>query len=211
MKRGADLFENYEELNDEQIDLLREIGNIGAGNAATALATMLDEKVEMSIPKVTITGFNEAVHELGGAETMTVGVLVSFNGEANGMIMFLLNMEDAKGIMNILVGEDDDDGELTEMKLSAIKEIGNILSSTYINSIAALTGLTINVTVPYVAIDMVGAIMSVPIIEFGALGDKLMFIEENFFGESNHLKSNIIMFAEIETLKIIMQKLGLDI
>ena len=211
MKRGADLFENYEELNDEQIDLLREIGNIGAGNAATALATMLDEKVEMSIPKVTITGFNEAVHELGGAETMTVGVLVSFNGEANGMIMFLLNMEDAKGIMNILVGEDDDDGELTEMKLSAIKEIGNILSSTYINSIAALTGLTINVTVPYVAIDMVGAIMSVPIIEFGALGDKLMFIEENFFGESNHLKSNIIMFAEIETLKIIMQKLGLDL
>jgi len=205
------LFENYEELNDEQIDLLREIGNIGAGNAATALATMLDEKVEMSIPKVTITGFNEAVHELGGAETMTVGVLVSFNGEANGMIMFLLNMEDAKGIMNILVGEDDDDGELTEMKLSAIKEIGNILSSTYINSIAALTGLTINVTVPYVAIDMVGAIMSVPIIEFGALGDKLMFIEENFFGESNHLKSNIIMFAEIETLKIIMQKLGLDL
>ena len=205
------MFENYEELNDEQIDLLREIGNIGAGNAATALATMLDEKVEMSIPKVTITGFNEAVHELGGAETMTVGVLVSFNGEANGMIMFLLNMEDAKGIMNILVGEDDDDGELTEMKLSAIKEIGNILSSTYINSIAALTGLTINVTVPYVAIDMVGAIMSVPIIEFGALGDKLMFIEENFFGESNHLKSNIIMFAEIETLKIIMQKLGLDI
>jgi len=205
------LFENYEELNDEQIDLLREIGNIGAGNAATALATMLDEKVEMSIPKVTITGFNEAVHELGGAETMTVGVLVSFNGEANGMIMFLLNMEDAKGIMNILVGEDDDDGELTEMKLSAIKEIGNILSSTYINSIAALTGLTINVTVPYVAIDMVGAIMSVPIIEFGALGDKLMFIEENFFGESNHLKSNIIMFAEIETLKIIMQKLGLEL
>ncbi|HEY5557140.1 chemotaxis protein CheC [Acetobacterium sp.] len=205
------MFENYEELNDEQIDLLREIGNIGAGNAATALATMLDEKVEMSIPKVTITGFNEAVHELGGAETMTVGVLVSFNGEANGMIMFLLNMEDAKGIMNILVGEDDDDGELTEMKLSAIKEIGNILSSTYINSIAALTGLTINVTVPYVAIDMVGAIMSVPIIEFGALGDKLMFIEENFFGESNHLKSNIIMFAEIETLKIIMQKLGLDL
>jgi len=211
MKRGADLFDNYDELNDDQIDLLREIGNIGAGNAATALATILDERVEMSPPKVRITGFDDAVHELGGAETMTVGVLVSFNGEANGMIMFLLNLEDAKSIMNILVGDDDSDGELSEMKLSAIKEIGNILSSSYINSIAALTGLTINVTVPYVAIDMVGAIMSVPIIEFGALGDKLMFIEENFSGKSNHLKSNIILFAEIDTLKIIMQKLGLDL
>lgn len=205
------MFDNYEELNDNQIDLLREIGNIGAGNAATALATILDEKVDMSVPKVKITGFDEAVLELGGAETMTIGVLVSFCGEANGMIMFLLNLEDAKRIMDILLGEDEDDGELNEMKLSAIKEIGNILSASYINSIAALTGLTINVSVPYVCIDMVGAIMSVPIIEFGAVGDKLMFIEENFFGESNHLKSNIVMFAEINTLKIIMQKLGMDV
>ena len=205
------MFENYDELNEEQIDLLKEIGNIGAGNAATALATILDEKVEMTIPTVIITGFDEAVQELGGAETMTIGVLVSFNGEANGMIMFLLNLEDAKSIMNILVGDDDSDGELSEMQLSAIKEIGNIISSSYISSIAALTGLTINVTVPYIAIDMVGAIMSVPIIEFGALGDKLMFIEENFSGESNHLKSNIILFAEIDTLKTIMNKLGLDL
>jgi len=205
------LFENYEELSDEQIDLLREIGNIGAGNAATALATMLDEKVDMSVPSVRITGFDEAVMSLGGAETMTVAVLVNFSGDANGMIMFLLNVEDAKSIMDILIGEDDGEEELSEMKLSGIKEIGNILSSSYLNAISALTGLTINVSVPYVAIDMVGALMSVPIIEFGAIGEKLMFIEENFLGETNELKSNMIMFAEIDTLKTIMQKLGLEI
>ena len=205
------MFENYEELSDEQIDLLREIGNIGAGNAATALATMLDEKVDMSVPSVRITGFDEAVMSLGGAETMTVAVLVNFSGDANGMIMFLLNVEDAKSIMDILIGEDDGEEELSEMKLSGIKEIGNILSSSYLNAISALTGLTINVSVPYVAIDMVGALMSVPIIEFGAIGEKLMFIEENFLGETNELKSNMIMFAEIDTLKTIMQKLGLEI
>jgi chemotaxis protein CheC len=205
------LFENYDELNEIQIDMLREIGNIGAGNAATALATILDEKVDMSVPSVRITGFDEAVQSLGGAETMTVAVLVSFSGDANGMIMFLLNMEDAKCIMDILIGEDDSENELSEMKISGIKEIGNILSSSYVNAISALTGLTIEVSVPYVAIDMVGALMSVPIIEFGAVGDKLMFIEENFLGERNALKSNMIMFAEINTLKIIMQKLGLEI
>jgi len=205
------LFENYEELSDEQIDLLREIGNIGAGNAATALATMLDEKVDMTVPSVRITGFDEAVMNLGGAETMTVAVLVNFSGDANGMIMFLLNVEDAKSIMDILIGEDDGEEELSEMKLSGIKEIGNILSSSYLNAISALTGLTIHVSVPYVAIDMVGALMSVPIIEFGAIGEKLMFIEENFLGETNELKSNMIMFAEIDTLKVIMQKLGLEI
>jgi chemotaxis protein CheC len=205
------LFENYDELNEMQIDMLREIGNIGAGNAATALATILDEKVDMSVPSVRITGFDEAVENLGGAETMTVAVLVNFSGDANGMIMFLLNVEDAKSIMDILVGEDDGEEELSEMKISGIKEIGNILASSYVNAISALTGLTIEVSVPYVAIDMVGALMSVPIIEFGAIGDKLMFIEENFLGETNDLKSNMIMFAEINTLKIIMQKLGLEI
>lgn len=205
------MFNNYEELSDMQIDVLREIGNIGAGNAATALATILDEKVDMNVPSVRITGFDEAVQALGGAETMTVAVLVNFSGDGNGMIMFLLNIKDAKSIMDILVGEDDSEEELSEMKISGIKEIGNILSSSYVNAISALTGLNIQVSVPYIAIDMVGALMSVPIIEFGAIGDKLMFIEENFKGETNDLKSNMIMFAEINTLKIIMQKLGLEI
>ncbi|QOX63931.1 CheY-P-specific phosphatase CheC [Anoxybacterium hadale] len=203
---------NYDELNDVQIDVLREIGNIGAGNAATALSTILDERVEISLPRVRITDFDTAVNALGGAETMTVGVLVNFSGEANGMIMFLLNMEDAKAIMSILIqDEGEDNGQLSELKLSAIKEIGNILGSSYINSISTLTGLTINISIPYIAIDMAGALMSVPIIEFGSVGDKVMFIEECFSAEENNLTSNIIMFAEIETLKIIMERLGLGI
>ena len=174
------MLNNYDELTDMQLDVLREIGNIGAGNAATALATILDEKVEISLPKVRITDFDTAVNALGGAETMTVGVLVNFDGEAHGMIMFLLNMDDAKAIMSILIQEDEEsnDGQLSELKLSAIKEIGNILGSSYINSISTMTGLRIHISIPYIAIDMAGALMSVPIIEFGSVGDKVMFIEE---------------------------------
>ena len=210
------MLKNYEELSEMHIDVLREIGNIGAGNAATALATILDEKVEISLPVVKITDFDTAVRALGGAESMTVGVLVSFFGEANGMIMFLLKMEDAKKVMSILLRdyeeEDEEDAEeISEMKLSAIREIGNILGSSYINSIATLTGLQINLTVPYIAIDMAGALMSVPIIEFGAVGDKIMFIEEVFSGSENNLRSNVIMFAQIDTLKLIMERLGLEI
>jgi len=209
------LLKNYEELSDMHIDVLREIGNIGAGNAATALATILDEKVEISLPIVKITDFDTAVRALGGAESMTVGVLVNFFGEANGMIMFLLKMEDAKTILSILLRdfeeENDDEDEISELKLSAIREIGNILGSSYINSIATLTGLQINLSVPYIAIDMAGALMSVPIIEFGAVGDKIMFIEEIFSGSENNLKSNVIMFAQIDTLKLIMERLGLEI
>ena len=210
------MIKNYEELSEMHIDVLREIGNIGAGNAATALATILDEKVEISLPVVKITDFDTAVRALGGAESMTVGVLVSFFGEANGMIMFLLKMEDAKKVMSILLRDyeeenEEDAEEISEMKLSAIREIGNILGSSYINSIATLTGLKINLTVPYIAIDMAGALMSVPIIEFGAVGDKIMFIEEVFSGSENNLRSNVIMFAQIDTLKLIMERLGLEI
>mgnify|MGYP002408929203 CR=1 FL=1 len=208
------MLRTYDELNEMQIDVLREIGNIGAGNAATALASLLDETVEMTLPIVKITDFDTATNALGGAESMTVGVLVNFSGEANGMIMFLLNMEDAKDITDILVPleEAEEDGKgLSELKLSAIKEIGNILSSSYVNSISVLTGLTIHLSIPYIAIDMAGALMSVPIIEFGSIGDSLMYIEERFKGATNNLRSHIIMFAEIDTLKIIMERLGLDI
>ncbi len=207
------MLKNYEELNDTHIDVLREIGSIGAGNAATALAALLDEKVEVSLPVVRITDFDTAVNALGGAESMTVGVLINFFDEAEGMIMFLLNMEDAKRITDILLQGHEDEGgdEITELKLSAIKEIGNILGSSYISSISSLTGLQINLSVPYIAIDMAGALLSVPIIEFGTVGDKVMFIEENFSGSENNLKSNVIMFAQIDTLKLIMERLGLEI
>ncbi len=203
------MFDSYEELSDIHIDVLKEIGNIGAGNAASALAAILDERVKIDLPIVRITDFNTAVNALGGAEAMTVGVLMGYSGEAQGMIMFLIGMEDARQILNILL-QNYEAEDASDIKLSAIKEIGNILGSSYIGSIAALTGLRIDLSVPNVAIDMAGALMSVPIIEFGAIGDKVMFIEENFSGTENNLRSNVVMFARIDTLKLIMERLGLE-
>ena len=191
------------------MDVLREIGNIGAGNAATALSMLLNEKISISLPKIRLTDFNTALEALGGTEAMTVGVLVNYSGEANGIIMFLLDMQDARNITDILIHEGHPDDELSELKLSAIQEIGNIVGASYINSIAALTGLAIGISVPYTAIDMAGALMSVPFIEFGTIGDKVMFIEENFFSDTHSLISHIVMFAEIETLETIMQRLGM--
>jgi chemotaxis protein CheC len=202
---------NYEELNDTHIDVLKEIGNIGAGNAATSLGMILNAEVGINIPTVRITDFDTALNAMGGAEAMTVGVLLNFSGEANGMIMFLLGMNDAQNITSILVQDDTPSEEgLSDMKLSAIQEIGNILGSAYVNSIALLTGLQIDLSVPYIAIDMAGAILSVPIIEFGAVGDKVMFIEEGFFTNEQQLNSNVIMFAEVDTLQRIMGRLGIE-
>ena len=201
----------YEELNESHIDVLREIGNIGAGNAATSLGVLIDEDVSISLPQVRIEDYDDVVNTLGGAEKMVVAVLINFSGDAGGMIMFVLDMDDAKSITDILVTEDDPGEGLSEMKISAIKEIGNILGSSYLGSIATMTGMNIEISIPYVAVDMAGSVLSTPIIQFGAVDDKVMFIEESFNTSEKQLKSNIIMFAEIKTIKDILGRMGIEV
>ena len=200
----------YEDLDAIQMDVLREIGNIGAGNAATSLSVMLGQSVDMTLPNVNLLEFNEAHNAVGGAEALTYGVLVPLEGDVTGMIMFLLEKNFAHLILNILMGESFHSfDEMDEIALSAIREVGNILSAAYVNSIAELTGLSIELSVPSVSIDMAGALLSVPIIRFGTIGDKVLFIEENFSSNEESVASHMILFAEIESLNLILSKLGL--
>lgn len=202
----------YEELNESHIDVLKELGNIGAGNAATSLGVLIDETVSIAIPEVRIEDYDTVINLIGGPEKMVVAVLINFNGDAHGMIMFLLDMNDAKSITEILVGKENDSPEgLSEMKISAIKEIGNILGSAYLGSIATMTGMTIDISIPYVAVDMAGSILSTPVVQFGAVDDKVMFIEESFNTESRQLKSNVILFAEIKTIEEILSRMGIEV
>ena len=208
--RRCTVVHGYEDLSYIHMDVLREIGNIGAGNAATSLAMMLGQPVDMTLPKVNLLPFNEIAGAMGGPENILYGVLLGLEGDISGMIMFLLDKQFAHLVINILMGgayESFD--EMDEMALSAIKEVGNILSGAYANSIGELTGLKIDLTVPSVSIDMAGALLSVPIIRFGAIGDKVLFIEENFNSSEKSVMSHMILFAEPESLNLILSKLGL--
>jgi chemotaxis protein CheC len=201
---------SYGELSDTHIDVLREIGNIGAGNAATSLSVLLDESVNISIPRVVIEDYNGVVQTIGATEELAIAILINFSGDVRGMVLFLLAFDDAKEIAQMLVGvEEGDDIGLSEMKISAIKEIGNILGSAYLGSIGTLTGLTFDISVPYAAIDMVGALMSAPMVEFSVDNTKILFIEESFSMETKSLRSHVILFADIPSLNKIMEKLGL--
>lgn len=202
--------QNYEDLSAMHMDVLREIGNIGAGNAATSLSVMLDQPVDMTLPKVNLVEFNDVADAVGGAEALNYGVLINLGGDIDGMIMFILDKSFAHLILNILMGEHYGNfDEMDEMALSAIKEVGNILSAAYVKSISEMTGLNIDMSVPYVSIDMAGALLSVPIIKFGTIGDKVLFIEENFTSNADSVRSHMILFAEMESLNLILRKLGL--
>lgn len=172
---------NINEINSFHLDVLREIGNIGAGNAATALAKMLDKKIDMKVPQIKVMKFTEVSDVLGGAETEVAGILLGVQGDITGNILFVLDLQSARVLVNILMGKNaDDELEFDDMTCSALQEIGNILSGSYLSALSNLTNLRIMADVPGLAIDMAGAILSVPAIEFGKSSDTVLYIENEF-------------------------------
>lgn len=206
---------DFEALNDTHFDILREIGNIGAGNAVTALSKMLLKKIDMRIPQVKLLDFNEISSFIGGPENIIIGILVSTTGDVNGIMMFLVTRESARALTNILFGKTDSK-ELTfdEMELSALKEIGNILSSSYLGSLSTLTNKSIMPSVPYLSIDMAGAILSVPAIEFGKVADHVLFIESIFETENNDEREEVsgyfVLVPDPPSFQTILSSLGVN-
>ena len=206
---------DYNELNDMHIDALREIGNIGSGNAASSLAMMLAVQVDISVPVVRILDYEQVMDELGGPEQMIVGLLLCLDGDVNGMIMFLLHQEFANKLLESLLGEDPPDvgaqGEINEMAYSALQEVANIMAASYVNAIGSLTDLNINISVPSMCVDMLGAILSVPAIQYANISDKMIFIEDKFSGENLETPNHILLIPDVESLGKIMDRLGIEL
>lgn len=200
----------YDELNEFQISALSEIGNIGAGNAAAALADMMADTVMMSVPELQIIDVNSMTSILGGPENEMVGILVTMNQDVRGMLLFLLEKDFVCLLINVLMGKDINDfAEISEMDMSAIMEIGNILAGSYTSAIAMMTDLDIRLSMPQVAIDMVGAILNYPAAHFGVMDDNLLFIEEDFLSEENVIRSHLLIMPEPESLSLIFESLGM--
>lgn len=199
---------NYENMSNMQMDVLKELGNIGAGNAITALSKMLNKKVLMEVPRVRILEFSEVSEILGGAEAEVTGIYFRMTGDITGNIMFLLPIESSKVMLNMLTGTPEDVKEFGTMDISALEEIGNILAGSYISSLSMMTGMNIKISVPALAIDMAGAVLSVPIIQFGHIGDSVLLIETHFFEGNKHVKGNFLLIPDIESFTNLLEKLG---
>jgi chemotaxis protein CheC len=200
---------NLDNIDNMQYDVLKEIGNIGAGNATTALSTMINSKVDMNVPKVDLLNIKELPDMLGGAEEIVVGILITLEGEINGMMMFMMEQMSACRIVNILMGKSSKLEDFTEMEYSALREIGNIIAGAYLSSLSTLTGIKINASIPYMSIDMAGAILSVPAIEFGKVGDKALIIETQFVKDDSDVNGYFILIPTLESYDVILKSLGL--
>lgn len=201
---------NLEQMDCFHYDVLKEIGNIGAGNATTALSQLIDGKIDMKVPKVELLEFTNLADIVGGAETIVAGILLTLEGDINGMMMFMLEESSAHHLVNRLMGKQvDESNEFDEMGLSALNEIGNIITGAYLSSLSTLTNLLITPSIPYMAIDMAGAILSVPAIEFGKLGDRALVIDTEFGDEELFVDGYFILIPSLSSYEKILSSLGL--
>lgn len=205
---------NMEEIGSKYYDVLKELGNIGAGNAMTALAQMLGERVDMSVPKVSLLEFKDLGEVVGGEDSLMASIYLRVEGDIEGSIMFMLPKPAAAHLANKMMcgmlGIDQEnaaDHEFGEMECSAIMEVGNIITGAYLNALSELTNLRMGESVPHLGIDMAGALLSVPAIEFGIYGDHILLIQTKF-SDDIELDGFFLLIPDMESFEKILTSLG---
>ena len=199
----------------KHLDVFKEIGNIGAGHAASALATLLDRRISMSVPEASVLPFGDIVGVLDGPETLVTGVLIDVSGDMEGYILLLLGMEDAMSMVSQALSEPARDTtapdfELTELEKDALLEIANILVGSFLSAITSFSGLGATPSVPQLAIDMLGAILSIAMIEYGEIGDSVLFLKTQFNDLAGDINGHFFLIPDYNSYKMLLTALGLE-
>jgi chemotaxis protein CheC len=201
--------EDVLKLSPIQLDALREIGNVGAGNAATALSQILNKRIDMTVPEISILPLGEVPEVVGGPDAMVAGVYLRVYGPAPSSILFLLPRDSAFYLVDMLMGrEHGTTVELNAMDESALMEIGNILAGAYLNALSYFTKLTLLPSIPALAMDMAGAILSVILIQLGQMGDHALVIETEFSSDNDGVKGHFFLIPDPGSLGTIMAAIG---
>lgn len=199
-----------EKLSLTQLDLLREIGTVGAGTSATALAELIGEKVEISVPQVSLIPLENISNLLGEVERLFFVLDMEIRGEISGRIFLLFPPEHAKLLSSSLLSKPQDQLEINdEMFQSSLKECANILCGSYVTALADMTNLNVITTVPSLAIDMVGAILDFIFIQIAQYSEKALFIKTDLKVKGLNLEGLFLFFPFSESLTRIFEALGI--
>jgi len=197
------------------LDVLKEIGNIGAAHAATALSNLLNRKIDMQVPKVEMVSFEDMMELVGGAETVVVGIFLRIEGDSEGSMFFILPIEQANRFIRSLINDDQfdfKDSQLSELGVSAMQELGNILSGSYLSALSDFTGMKLYPTVPGLSVDMFGAIISIGLIEISKASDQVIVINTSIFEEGysdcNEVHGHFFLLPDPDSTKDILKALG---
>ena len=193
---------HYTEL---QLDALRELANVGSGNASTALSGMLGRSVDISVPKAQALPFAEAVEAAGPAEQEITAIVLGIVGEMHGTVLLLVPPADADAMCRMLGVEPDD-----EFALSALGEIGNIVGTSYINALASMTGMDIEPTPPSTTTDMLGALVASVLAGAAATGDVALVLDSNLVVEGEDCSVSFLLVPDQGGVEVLLSRLGLS-
>ncbi len=204
--------DSLDQLNVMHLDVLTEIGNIGSGNAATALATLLNKVVDIEIPRIFILDYDKATEILGGKDLEAMEISIDFEGDLNGRMLQVLEKDFANSLINTFYARELDDlNELNEMDYSVLQETGNITTAAYVNSIALMTSTYINISPPTVKVDTVGNMLTQAYETLANAGNKVLYIDEHLIIQGTAIKSSMVMLLELGSCELLFNKLGISI
>jgi len=199
------------QLSERQLDLLQEVSNIGMGHAATALSQLLNRTIQMQVPRLTMTGFDEVSDLLGGAERLVAGVNLKVLGAARGDILMIFPLESAERLLADLVGITGATPFDEELGVSTLLEIGNILASSYLTALGQMLGNTLIPSVPRMMVDKAGSVVDGALIEQSRSADLALMIETEFFddtGRETPIRGHFFLLPDPETLHVLRQLAG---
>lgn len=195
-------------MNEAKLDFLKELANIGTGHATTALSQMLSGKLfQLVVPEARLLPFTEAAQYVGGLEQVVVGIFIVVSGDVGGHMAFMLPYDSAMHLVRLLTG--DDSGEMNELALSALQELGNIMITSYLNALSKMTHLLMAPSIPGVAVDMAGAVWE-SVLAGAEVINEVTVIRTEFFADGEAIEGNIIFLPDQEDFDKIARILGLE-
>ncbi len=195
------------EIGTFELDMLKEIANVGAGNAANSLSELTGQKIDINVPECKMIGYSEIAEVVGGAENVILGMLVKLSGDIEGYILLAQELQDAKNTIKALMGVDADGDDYDVKTYETMREVCNILAGTYISALSSMMQLTIDMSVPEMTVDMAMAIMNVPVYMYGDLGEFVLLLDTKFRAEGESVKGNVFLIPTIESLEVLKRAL----
>ena len=193
---------------DAEYDVLKECGNVGIGNAATALSTMLNKKVEINIPETKFVPIERFADELGGPEAIVEAIYLEVLGDLTGESLFVFPESGARELVDLMMGQEiGTTKSIGENENSAIKEMANIVMGAYLSSLATMMDMKILPNIPHTASDMVQALMDFMLAKFSTHSNEILIVKEKIGVDGNNINGTFIIILDDKSLKKMIDKI----
>lgn len=204
-------FTKIDQLSSMHLDVLREIGNIGSGNAATALASLLNTVVDIEVPVISLISYDKIADYLGGGNTKAIGMTVGLEGDVCGCMLEVVHLGFARKLINTFYPKEITDlAKIDDMDLSVLREMSNITTAAYVNSIAAMTQLYINIEPPENYCDYVSSLVAIPAEKLSrSYEEPVLYIDEKLHIGDTEINSGLILVLDSVSIQVLFKKLGM--